>query len=149
VVTVKIDVCNRTVHGSNSDYPCCGPTERLPQLGSRSVYPIPQRYSTSCHPFSVWGPEPIRLGFIGAPIASAISFNLVSLISFAYGTLFVPRTAWHPLSRRSFMNLGILVRLGLSGIGMSILLSTNARIQLNLRLQDKWQVNGGHGNLLL
>jgi MATE family multidrug resistance protein len=73
----------------------------------------------------VWGPESIRLGFIGAPIASAISFNLVSLMSFAYGTLFVSRAAWHPLSRQSFMNLGILVQLGLSGVGMSILPPTD------------------------
>lgn len=24
----------------------------------------------------VWGPKPIRLGFVGAPLATAISFNM-------------------------------------------------------------------------
>ena len=67
----------------------------------------------------VWGPAPIRLGFIGAPIASAISFNLISLLSLGYGIYFVPKTAWHPLSRRMFTSLGVLVHLGLSGVGQT------------------------------
>lgn len=66
---------------------------------------------------TVWGPEPLRLGFIGAPIATAISFNLVSLMSVIYGIFFVPRTAWYPLSRRMFTSLGVLVQLGLAGVG--------------------------------
>lgn len=65
----------------------------------------------------VWGPEPIRLGFIGAPIATSISFNLVSLMSVVYGIFFVPHTAWHPISRRSFTGLGVLVQLGIAGVG--------------------------------
>ena len=65
----------------------------------------------------VWGPEPYRLGFIGAPIATAVSFNLISLMSIIYGVFFVPKTAWHPLSRRCFTSLGVLVQLGLSGVG--------------------------------
>ncbi|KAJ8454961.1 hypothetical protein ONZ51_g12723 [Trametes cubensis] len=66
---------------------------------------------------TVWGPEPFRLGFIGAPIATAISFNLISIMSIIYGVFFVPRTAWHPLSMRCFTSLGVLVQLGLSGVG--------------------------------
>lgn len=66
---------------------------------------------------AVWGPEKIRLGFIGAPIATAISFNLVSLMSIAYGVFYVPRTAWYPPSRRMFTSLGVLVQLGLGGVG--------------------------------
>lgn len=65
----------------------------------------------------VWGPEPIRLGFIGAPIATAISFNLVSILSIGYGVFFVDRRAWYPLSRRMFKGLGVLVSLGFSGVG--------------------------------
>jgi hypothetical protein len=53
----------------------------------------------------------------GAPIANAISFNLISAASLAYGVFFVPHTAWHPLSMRAFDELGVLVRLGLSGVG--------------------------------
>ena len=65
----------------------------------------------------VWGPPAIRLGFIGAPIATAISYNLISLALLAYGLWFVPKTAWYPLSRRIFSHLGILMRLSLSGVG--------------------------------
>lgn len=65
----------------------------------------------------VWGPQPVRLGFIGAPIATAISFNLISVLSVAYGVLYTPRTAWHPISRRSFLSLGTLFELGLAGTG--------------------------------
>ncbi|KAF5380192.1 hypothetical protein D9615_006162 [Tricholomella constricta] len=67
----------------------------------------------------VWGPQQIRLGFIGAPIATAFSFNLVSLMSIIYGVIYVPRTAWYPLSRRMFTSLGVLVQLGLAGVGQT------------------------------
>ncbi|KAF5336420.1 hypothetical protein D9611_006482 [Ephemerocybe angulata] len=67
----------------------------------------------------VWGPEPFRLGFIGAPLASAISFNLIAIASFVYGAFFVDRRAWHPLSKRMFTNLGLLAHLGLSGVGQT------------------------------
>ncbi|KAG6889637.1 hypothetical protein C0995_015752 [Termitomyces sp. Mi166 len=63
----------------------------------------------------VWGPLRIRLGFIGAPVASAISMNLMSLFSMLYGRFYAPRKAWHPLSMRLFSNLAILVRLGIAG----------------------------------
>ncbi|KAB5592882.1 MATE efflux family protein [Ceratobasidium theobromae] len=65
----------------------------------------------------VWGPESIRLGFIGAPVATAISFNLISLCTVVYGIVYAPKTAWHPISRRSFHSLGTLVQLGLAGTG--------------------------------
>ncbi|KAF8500305.1 MATE efflux family protein [Russula emetica] len=67
----------------------------------------------------VWGPEPIALGFIGAPLATAISFNLISIASIIYGIFFVPQTAWHPFSRRTFTSLGVLVRLGMGGVGQT------------------------------
>ncbi|KAI0000631.1 MATE efflux family protein [Russula compacta] len=69
--------------------------------------------------FLVWGPKPFALGFVGAPLATAISFNLVSISSIIYGVFFVPRTAWHPFCRRTFTSLGVLVRLGLGGIGQT------------------------------
>jgi len=65
----------------------------------------------------VWGPQSIRLGFIGAPIATGISFNLISVCSVTYGVLYTPRTAWHPIGRRSFRSLGTLFELGLAGTG--------------------------------
>ncbi|ETW75964.1 multidrug flippase [Heterobasidion irregulare TC 32-1] len=93
---------------------------------SQGLFAVPTRVISAIAPINallnyllVWGPKPISLGFIGAPIATAISFNLVSLVSIAYGVWFVPRTAWHPLSRRSFTNLGLLVQLGLAGVGQT------------------------------
>ncbi|KAI0718352.1 MATE efflux family protein [Cerioporus squamosus] len=91
---------------------------------SQGLFAVPTRIILGVAPVNallnyllVWGPEPIRLGFIGAPIATAISFNLISILSVIYGVFFVPKTAWHPLSMRCFTSLGVLVQLGLSGVG--------------------------------
>ncbi|KAL4260757.1 multi antimicrobial extrusion (MATE) family protein [Pleurotus pulmonarius] len=93
---------------------------------SQGLFAVPTRIIFVVAPINallnyalVWGPEPIRLGYIGAPIASAISFNLVSLASIIYGVAYVPKTAWHPFSRRTFTSLGILVQLGLAGVGQT------------------------------
>lgn len=68
----------------------------------------------------VWGPPAIRLGYIGAPISTAISINLVTIASVVYGVWFVPdRTAWYPLSKRMFHSLGVMVKLGVGGIGQT------------------------------
>ncbi|CAA7268525.1 unnamed protein product [Cyclocybe aegerita] len=75
----------------------------------------------------VWGPPSIRLGFIGAPIATAISFNLIALLSIAYGVLYTPPTAWSPISLTrdslkkifSLKALSVLTQLGLSGVGQT------------------------------
>ncbi|KAG2062769.1 MATE efflux family protein [Suillus decipiens] len=91
---------------------------------SQGLFDAPTRIIVGVAPINVilnyllvWGPEPIRLGFIGAPIATSVSYILVSISSVIYGVFFVERTAWHPLSRRSFASLGLLVRLGLGGVG--------------------------------
>lgn len=65
----------------------------------------------------VWGPAPIRLGYIGAPISTAISFNLISICTIIYGICFAPVEAWHPFGSKSFKSLGVLVQLGLAGVG--------------------------------
>ncbi|KAG2073873.1 MATE efflux family protein [Suillus decipiens] len=91
---------------------------------SQGLFDVPTRIIVGVAPINVllnyllvWGPEPIRLGFIGAPIATSVSYILVSIASVIYGVFFVEKTAWHPLSRRSFTSLGLLVRLGLGGVG--------------------------------
>lgn len=66
----------------------------------------------------VWGPEFMRFGFIGAPIAAAISVNFGSLLYILYGIFRAPHTAWYPFSRRAFTSLGVLVQLGVAGVGM-------------------------------
>lgn len=38
-------------------------------------------------------------------------------MSIIYGVFFTEKTAWHPISRRSFTSLGVLVQLGLAGVG--------------------------------
>ncbi|KAB5589989.1 MATE efflux family protein [Ceratobasidium theobromae] len=65
----------------------------------------------------VWGPKPLNTGFIGAPIASSISFNLMAIILIVYAKWFIPQTASHPVNRKSFQEIGRLFRLGLSGTG--------------------------------
>ncbi|KAG8750937.1 hypothetical protein FRC12_012689 [Ceratobasidium sp. 428] len=66
----------------------------------------------------VWGPEPVRLGFIGAPMATSISISLMSILYLIYG-FFTPRKAWHPISSKSFTCLPKLFGMGLVGVGQS------------------------------
>ncbi|KAF9445597.1 multidrug/Oligosaccharidyl-lipid/Polysaccharide flippase [Macrolepiota fuliginosa MF-IS2] len=91
---------------------------------SQGLFSIPTRIIMFVAPLNaflnyllVWGPKPIHLGFIGAPLATAISFNVFSLLSIIYGIFFVPKTAWHPISRKTFSGLGIIIRLGVSSVG--------------------------------
>ncbi|KAF8331803.1 MATE efflux family protein [Amanita rubescens] len=91
---------------------------------SQGLIAVPTRIIAIVSPINVGlnyllvlGPPAIRLGFIGAPIATVISFNLISIASIIYGVFYVPRTAWYPLSRHMFSGLGVLVQLGLSGVG--------------------------------
>ncbi|KAK7046858.1 RNA helicase, partial [Favolaschia claudopus] len=93
---------------------------------SQGLFAVPTRIIMVVAPinallnyFLVWGPEPFRLGFIGAPIATACSFNLVALLNICYGVFVAPRTAWHPITRRSFTSLGFILHLGLSGVGQT------------------------------
>ncbi|THG97308.1 hypothetical protein EW026_g4664 [Hermanssonia centrifuga] len=76
---------------------------------SQGLFDVPTRVIICVAPINallnwllVWGPKPIRLGFIGAPIATSISFNLISLCSIIYGVC-----------------LGVLVQLGLAGVGQT------------------------------
>ena len=62
---------------------------------------------------------PLKLSFEGAQIATALSFNLVSLASILYGYFFVPRTAWAPIGRGVWASWGVLSRLSMAGIGAS------------------------------
>lgn len=64
----------------------------------------------------VWGPKSIRLGFIGAPLATACSFNAAALISIGYASFFAPKTAWGGFDRKeAFRKLGTITSLGLAG----------------------------------
>jgi len=94
---------------------------------SQGLFTVPARIGMIIAPFNallnyllVWGPEPIRLGFIGAPIATAISMNLMAVLCTLYGIYYVPRTAWHPFSRLAFRSLPVALRLSLSGVGQIV-----------------------------
>jgi len=101
---------------------------------SQGLFTLPTKIIIAVCPINValnyllvWGPEPIRLGFIGAPIAVAISFNLIALFSIIMGIIHHRRAkkdpngkvAWHPFGRRTFTSLGILVQLGIAGVGQT------------------------------
>ena len=70
---------------------------------------------------------PLGLSFPGAPLATALSFNLVSAASIFYGYYYAPHTAWSPITRESFKSVtgeiwkgwGLLARLGIAGVGQS------------------------------
>jgi MATE family multidrug resistance protein len=65
----------------------------------------------------VRGPIPaLRLGFIGAPIATSISINLITLFYILYGLWIAPREAWHPLTKECLQELGFLFKLGVAGV---------------------------------
>lgn len=66
----------------------------------------------------VWGPESIRLGFIGAPIATAISMTTMAITSVAYAWFTAPRDAWGGLSMEIFSDLSLNIKLGLAGTAM-------------------------------
>ncbi|KAM0746448.1 MATE efflux family protein [Meredithblackwellia eburnea MCA 4105] len=66
----------------------------------------------------VWGPDSVRLGFIGAPLATAISMTSMFLVSIFYSIFYAPRDAWGGFSLEVFRNWGINTRLGLAGTAM-------------------------------
>ncbi|KAF8315345.1 multidrug Oligosaccharidyl-lipid polysaccharide flippase [Clavulina sp. PMI_390] len=65
----------------------------------------------------VWGPPSIRLGYIGAPISTACSFNLISLLTLTYALVYSPREAWQAPSSKVWKSLGSLMQLGSAGVG--------------------------------
>lgn len=66
----------------------------------------------------VWGPDPIRIGFVGAPLATAVSMNCMFLVSVLYSIYFAPHDAWGGFTWDIFHGLGINIRLGLAGTAM-------------------------------
>ncbi|EGF99014.1 uncharacterized protein MELLADRAFT_45832 [Melampsora larici-populina 98AG31] len=66
----------------------------------------------------VWGPAPYGIGFLGAPAATAFSFNLMGILCLCYCIFFAPRTAWGGFTRAAFQELGPNFRFGLAGFTM-------------------------------
>ncbi|PWN53420.1 MATE efflux family protein, partial [Violaceomyces palustris] len=65
----------------------------------------------------VWGPESVRLGFIGAPLASAVSMWLLAILCFIQCVI-GPRDAWDGWSTQAFHWPGIKPCLYLGATGM-------------------------------
>ncbi|KAK4705275.1 multidrug resistance protein, MATE family, partial [Phenoliferia sp. Uapishka_3] len=66
----------------------------------------------------VWGPDSVRIGFVGAPLATAISMNSMFIVSMIYAYFYAPRDAWGGFSWAIVHDLGINIRLGLAGTAM-------------------------------
>ncbi len=63
--------------------------------------------------FLVWGPvDALRLGFVGAPLATAMSMNIMFLVSLVYAINFAPRDAWGGFSKGEWLS-----EVGLSCVG--------------------------------
>ncbi|PWN32367.1 MATE efflux family protein [Meira miltonrushii] len=62
----------------------------------------------------VWGPPTIRIGFIGAPLASVISMWLMFILGLLQCYI-APRIAWDGWSRLAFTGLKPIFQLGLAG----------------------------------
>ncbi|KAG9074859.1 hypothetical protein FS749_013528 [Ceratobasidium sp. UAMH 11750] len=67
----------------------------------------------------VWGPKPVGVGFIGAPIATSISLTLMSILYVTYAVFFTSHKAWHPVSTQSFRSLPKLLGMAFTGVGQS------------------------------
>ncbi|KAJ5718507.1 hypothetical protein N7488_004153 [Penicillium malachiteum] len=65
--------------------------------------------------FFVWK---LQWGFVGAPIAVAITENLLPLCLFLYTYFFVGSECWCGFSKRAFQNWGPMIRLALPGLIM-------------------------------
>ncbi|KAF9004419.1 MATE efflux family protein [Hymenopellis radicata] len=82
---------------------------------SQGLFAVPTRIIFIVAPINA----PFASDSSAPPISTAISFNLVSILSILYGIFVAPHTAWHPFSRRSFTSLGVLAELGLGGVGQT------------------------------
>ncbi|ATY65309.1 MATE efflux family [Cordyceps militaris] len=60
----------------------------------------------------------LEYGFIGAPIAVAITENLLPILLFLYIRFVDGRQCWGGMSRRAFSNWGVMIKLALPGMIM-------------------------------
>lgn len=67
----------------------------------------------------VWLPPPVGRGFIGAPLASAISMDLMGFLLVVYSIIWAPKDAWPGFTKDAFRNWNVNISLGISGVLMS------------------------------
>ncbi|KIK58000.1 hypothetical protein GYMLUDRAFT_45564 [Collybiopsis luxurians FD-317 M1] len=102
-------------------------------LQCQGLFSVPTRIIIVVAPINVllnyllvWGPPATRLGFIGAPIATSISYYLLALSYMVYGIFWVDRKAWYPITLSNLRgvfglrNLSLLFKLGLAGVGQTV-----------------------------
>ncbi|KAF9220728.1 MATE efflux family protein [Gyrodon lividus] len=98
---------------------------------SQGLFDVPTRITLVVAPINAFlnwfFVHPLGLSFPGAPLATSLSFNLVSAASLLYGYFFTPRTAWSPINRKSlnpvtgqlWRRWGVLAKLGIAGVGQT------------------------------
>ncbi|KAE9391407.1 MATE efflux family protein [Gymnopus androsaceus JB14] len=102
-------------------------------LQCQGLFSVPTRIIIVVAPINVllnyilvWGPSPTRLGFIGAPIATSISYYLLTVSYLVYGVFWADRRAWYPITIHNlpsvfgWSHLGLLFKLGLAGVGQTV-----------------------------
>jgi MATE family multidrug resistance protein len=76
-------------------------------------------FNLLCNYLLVSGPiDALRLGFIGAPLSTLISINIMFIVLLVYAILRAPRKAWGGVSWACVQDLTLNVKLGLAGVGM-------------------------------
>ena len=109
---------SRLVHCAYQNHRHCRTRQRRPERPTRSATTARQHHKSN-EP-AVWGPEQIRIGFIGAPLATAISFNLIFILSIIYLLWLLPsRQACRSFTSEAFHGLGILFYLGAAGVAQT------------------------------
>ncbi|KAF8554272.1 mate-domain-containing protein [Imleria badia] len=98
---------------------------------SQGLFDIPTRITLAVAPINAFlnwfFVYPLGFSFPGAPLATALSFNIVSAASIFYGYYYAPLTAWSPITRESFNPVtgeiwkewDLLIRLGIAGVGQT------------------------------
>ncbi|KAH0833269.1 MATE efflux family protein [Lanmaoa asiatica] len=98
---------------------------------SQGLFDIPTRITLMVAPINAFlnwlFVYPLGLSFPGAPLATSLSFNLVSAASIFYGYYYAPHIAWSPITRESLNPItgeiwkewGLLARLGIAGVGQT------------------------------
>lgn len=65
----------------------------------------------------VWSPT-FGLGFIGAPIATTVSVDLMAAMFLVYCYFFVPKIGWCGFRREALSGWGPVCKLGISGYAL-------------------------------
>ncbi|KAG9315273.1 MATE efflux family protein [Chiua virens] len=98
---------------------------------SQGLFNVPTRITLVVAPINAFlnwlFVYPLGFAFPGAPLATSLSFNLVSAVSIVYGYYYTPPKAWSPITRECldpatgemWKGWGLLARLSIAGVGQT------------------------------